>query len=135
MTTLLNITINGTAQQITLDDPRVELVCADAIAWLAMDDGEPFDLIVDDLFGERDGIPCRAVRADADWLDLLVSRIGDCGMLTMNFAGRRESADPYWAEIRGCDEKRNPVRRERSFNLVILKKLGRHVRFGLGIIV
>lgn len=82
-----------------LDDPRVELVCADAIAWLAMEDGEPFDIVIDDLFGERDGIPCRAVRADADWLDLLVSRLAPCGILTLNFAGRRESAQVPWADV------------------------------------
>ncbi|MFP5441909.1 MAG: spermidine synthase [Gammaproteobacteria bacterium] len=82
-----------------LDDPRVELVCADAIAWLAMHDGEPFDLIIDDLFGERDGVPCRAVRADADWLDLLVSQLEPCGMLTMNFPDRREATRAPWREV------------------------------------
>lgn len=82
-----------------LDDPRVELVCEDAVAWLAMYDGEPFDLIIDDLFGERDGRPCRAVRADADWLDLLVTPLHPCGMLTLNFADRHESARAPWREV------------------------------------
>lgn len=92
-----------------LNDPRIELICADAIAWLAMDDGEPFDLIIDDLFGERDGVPCRAVRADSDWLDLLVSRLAPQGMLTMNFACRQESSRVPWVDAFAGARRRKHV--------------------------
>src|SRR5690606_38618268 len=42
------------------------LVHADAREWLDADDSR-YDLVIDDLFGERDGEPVRAVTADAAW--------------------------------------------------------------------
>lgn len=79
-----------------LRDPRVELVCENAVTYLALYDGEPFDIVIDDLFGERGGVPCRAVRADADWLDLLTTHLAPDGMLTVNFADAREAARSPW---------------------------------------
>jgi spermidine synthase len=78
-----------------LRDQRVQLHEENAITWLALHDGEPFDVIIDDLFGERDGEPCRAVSADADWFDLLASQLAPGGALVMNFAAA--------AEVRTCD--------------------------------
>lgn len=79
-----------------LRDARVTLHAGDAIAWLALYDGEPFDLVIDDLFGERDGEPCRAVRADADWFDLLGCHVAPRGVLTMNFASAAEVRASDW---------------------------------------
>lgn len=79
-----------------LRDARVELHCENAITWLALYDGEPFDLVIDDLFGERDGEPCRAVNADADWFDLLVTHLRPHGTLVMNFAGPEEVRRCAW---------------------------------------
>ncbi|MFZ5724130.1 MAG: spermidine synthase [Pseudomonadota bacterium] len=92
-----------------LDAPAggsLELVCDNAINWLALYDGPPFDLVIDDLFGERDGVPCRAVRADADWLDLLVTHLGKRGLLTVNFADRREAAQSPWRSVFGSEKRR-----------------------------
>ena len=78
-----------------LDDPAVTLIEADAIAWLQSYAGPPFDLIVDDLFFEEDGEPCRAVSADRHWLNTLAAVLSPHGMLTMNFISSvdlRESA-------------------------------------------
>lgn len=68
-----------------LDDPAVTLIEADAIAWMQTYSGRPFDLIVDDLFYEEDGEPCRAVMADRHWLKTLTLALTGHGMLTMNF--------------------------------------------------
>ena len=65
---------------------RVHLVEADGVEWLNRYQGPPFDLIIDDLFGERDGEPVRAVAANARWLTTLVSRLAPKGLLTANFA-------------------------------------------------
>jgi spermidine synthase len=78
-----------------LDDPGVSLIEADAIDWMQCYYGAPFDLIVDDLFFEEEGEPCRAVAADRHWLRSLASALTPHGMLTMNFISSvdlRESA-------------------------------------------
>lgn len=79
-----------------LRDERVQLHEDNAITWLALYDGEPFDLIIDDLFGERDGAPCRAVDADADWFDLLATHLAGDGALVMNFAEGAEVRASAW---------------------------------------
>lgn len=68
----------------------VRLVRADAREWLAGYDGPPFDMVIDDLFGGRDGDPVRAVAADADWMATLGRMVAPDGVLVMNFAGPHE---------------------------------------------
>jgi len=95
-----------------LSNKRVSLHCENAITWLALYDGEPFDLVIDDLFGERDGEPCRAVRADADWFDLLGTHLQPDGALVMNFTGA--------AEVRRSDWGRGGAAAERFLSAVSL---------------
>ncbi len=66
----------------------VQLIHADAAEWLRNYDGEPFDMIVDDLFGEVGGEPVRAVRADRAWVSLLYSQVTAGGVVVSNFPGR-----------------------------------------------
>lgn len=70
--------------------PNLEVVQANAIDWVATYDGEPFDLIIDDLYFEQDGEPQRAIGADASWFDMLTSHLSDQGMLVMNFVNYQE---------------------------------------------
>lgn len=76
-----------------LDDPGVTLIEADAIEWLQCYDGPQFDLIVDDLFFEEDGEPCRAVDADRHWLNTMITALSPYGMLTMNFISSSDLRD------------------------------------------
>lgn len=62
-----------------------QLVEADAIEWLENYTGPPFDMIIDDLFGEEDGEPIRAIKANKDWVEKLNSHLTPQGMLVMNF--------------------------------------------------
>lgn len=64
-----------------------ELYHADAVKWLKEYDGPPFDMIIDDLFGETNGEPVRAVPANAAWMQLLARNLADNGILVMNFIG------------------------------------------------
>lgn len=90
-----------------LRDARVELVHADAVAWLAGYAGEPFDLVIEDLFGERDGEPCRAVAADATWFASLLQPLAPHGVLAMNFAGAAEVRASAWGRaVRGDAQER-----------------------------
>ena len=66
----------------------IHLIQADAVDWLAGYTGEPFDLIIDDLFMEVEGEPARAVYASPAWLRLLDSHLSRRGALVMNFATR-----------------------------------------------
>lgn len=79
-----------------VDRANVNLHQADAVQWLKNYRGPKFDLIIDDLFGEQDGEPCRAVAAEKSWCQLLRRKLSADGTLVMNFdtpAGRRDS---YW---------------------------------------
>lgn len=61
---------------------------ADAVKWLEEYDGPPFDLIIDDLFGNEDDVE-RAVPADAQWCSTLLSQLSKNGTLVMNFIGSK----------------------------------------------
>lgn len=67
-----------------------ELHHADAVQWLKNYHGPSFDLIIDDLFGDKDGEPLRAVPASASWMSLLAKRLNRDGILVMNFIGSGE---------------------------------------------
>lgn len=64
---------------------RCELVAADAVEWA---DGEPaqagYDLIVDDLYGEEDGVPLRCAPVDLEWFNTLVRLLKPGGILVVN---------------------------------------------------
>ena len=63
---------------------------ADAREWLSRYRGARFDIIIDDLFSDTDGIPQRAVTADESWFSLLTKNLSSTGLLIMNFADRQE---------------------------------------------
>ncbi len=68
-----------------LNYANTQLINDDAIQWLRDYDGEPFDLIIDDLYGEEMGEPIRAVTADRQWLNTMLKHTTKDGMLVMNF--------------------------------------------------
>jgi spermidine synthase len=67
-----------------------QLVQADARDWLHSYRGPPFDLIIDDLFGEAEGEPLRAVEPGPAWLSSLSRHLSRDGVLVMNFVGSRD---------------------------------------------
>jgi len=69
---------------------NVELYQADAVDWIEHYDGEPFDMVIDDLFGEQQGQPVRAVAADKKWFLSLDKIIANNGLLVTNFVSRKE---------------------------------------------
>jgi spermidine synthase len=73
-----------------VDHRRVELHQADASDWVRRYRGEPFDLIIDDLYGEEDGEPIRGVAADAKWVKQLLKRLSAGGVLVSNFVSSAE---------------------------------------------
>lgn len=58
-----------------ITNKHAQLIEADAIEWLENYSGLPFDLIIEDLFGEEDGEPIRAVKANKVWLEKLNSHL------------------------------------------------------------
>ncbi|MGM0594652.1 MAG: spermidine synthase [Pseudomonadota bacterium] len=75
---------------------NVELVEADARLWLRQYRGERFDLIIDDLFGDADGDPQRAVAADSRWMKQLLKRLSTDGTLVINFGSPPELKQCAW---------------------------------------
>jgi spermidine synthase len=68
----------------------VALVCADAVTWVHAYRGAAFDLIIDDLYGARDGEPVRAVRAGARWLRRVATHLAPRGSMVTNFVSPEE---------------------------------------------
>ncbi len=73
-----------------LRNPRIQMKCADAREWVDRYQGEPFDLVVDDLYGDHKGEPIRGVAADREWLTMLKKCLSPSGTLVMNYATRDE---------------------------------------------
>jgi len=69
---------------------NVDLIKADAVQWLKNYRGKPFDIIVDDLFGEEQGEPVRAVVADKSWFNCLINNLTAEGLLVSNFVSKKE---------------------------------------------
>lgn len=61
----------------------VRLVHADARNWLKQDRTR-YDLVIDDLFGEREGEPVRAIDADANWCRRLHAHATTRGAVSIN---------------------------------------------------
>ena len=68
-----------------LTDERIHLEQADAVEWLKQYKGPKFDLIIEDLYGEKGGEPERAVQPDEAWFDLLTKNLSKDGALVMNY--------------------------------------------------
>lgn len=73
-----------------LDESKAHIVEADAGEFVRNYQGPPFDLIVDDIFAEKDGQPARAIAADEGWCRLLLSRLSPQGALVTNFVSVKE---------------------------------------------
>lgn len=77
----------------------VELVEADAVQWVQGWRGQPFDMIIDDLFGDEDGEPSRAVQATGNWVGALVKCLASDGMIVSNFATRGELTGSSYQQL------------------------------------
>ncbi|VAW77242.1 hypothetical protein MNBD_GAMMA13-111 [hydrothermal vent metagenome] len=68
----------------------IQLHHADAVNWVKRYNGPPFDLIIDDLFGDYDGEPQRSVTADSAWVNCMSTMLAEEGLIVSNFATRLE---------------------------------------------
>ncbi len=76
--------------------PNVALHLDDAIWWVKQYRGEPFDLIIDDLFSDNEGDPQRAVAADSRWFRQLLKLLAPGGTLVANFGSPEELRACAW---------------------------------------
>lgn len=75
-----------------------QLIEADAVQWLKQYQGPPFDLIIDDLFGEDGGEPCRAVPHDESWCATLKQNVTEEGSVVVNFDTHKALANCFWLD-------------------------------------
>ena len=69
---------------------NVVLQQADAVEWLENYSGPKFDMIIDDLFGEEEGEPSRAVEVTNKWARRIFSNLNRQGMVVCNFISPKE---------------------------------------------
>ena len=75
-----------------------QTVLGDAVAWLNAYDGEPFDLIIEDLFAPDNEVVSRAVPADRAWVRTLARHVSERGTLVMNFGDFTEYRQSHAAD-------------------------------------
>lgn len=104
------------ARQFFGVDDSVELLHADANAWLDQYRGPAFDLVIDDLFGSDHSGPQRAFAPNASWCSQLLKVLAPNGMLVMNCVAPRELRscallhEPEWQlRFPSCFELRSEV--------------------------
>jgi len=69
---------------------NTKLHLADAVEWVQKNSSSRFDIIIDDLFGEENGNPVRAITADSRWLQTLGKMLVEDGALVSNFVSTKE---------------------------------------------
>ena len=64
---------------------RCELIAADAVEWVHQADSTAsYDLIIDDLYGEEEGVPVRCAPMDVEWFACLLRLLRPGGVLVVN---------------------------------------------------
>ena len=74
-----------------LKHKSIELVHADAVQWVRDYEGEKFDLVIDDLFGEEGGEPVPAVEPNASWFNYLFKHVAADGLIVKNYLDRQSA--------------------------------------------
>lgn len=65
------------------------LICTDGIDWLQNYSGPRYDMIIDDLYGEEEGEPLRAVDLDNRWLNTVKKHLSPQGVMVLNTMSSR----------------------------------------------
>lgn len=73
-----------------LKQNNMHLYEANAKDWLLAYEGEAFDVIIEDMFTEINGEPVRPIIASAKWINTLLEKLKNNGMLILNFASLEE---------------------------------------------
>lgn len=68
-----------------VNEENTTLICEDAQAWIQGYKGEPFDLIIDDLFADDRDEAYRSIEADAPWFERQLKHLTPEGTLVFNF--------------------------------------------------
>ncbi|MDH5228686.1 MAG: fused MFS/spermidine synthase [Gammaproteobacteria bacterium] len=89
---------------------------ADAREWLRDYSGEKFDLIIDDLFSDEQGVVQRAIAVNDEWRNYLLKQLATKGILAINFLSNRELVNSaiyqtplHQQDLRQCYQFRTPL--------------------------
>lgn len=79
-----------------LSAPNIQLIQADALEWVEkqsekIKSAEKFDVIIDDLFYEKNNEPVKVATPNATWFYNLYSLLKPNGLIVMNFVGRHSA--------------------------------------------
>jgi spermidine synthase len=72
-----------------LKNKNIKLVNTDAVSWLSSYQGQPFDMIIDDLFTEENGEPVSVMPANSGWIALMLKHLGKNGVIVKNFIDKQ----------------------------------------------
>lgn len=66
------------------------LIQADGISWLTNYNGPRYDMIIDDMYGEDNGEPTRAIALNYQWVSTLRKNLSNNGVLVLNSLSSKE---------------------------------------------
>ena len=69
---------------------KINLIHDNAFDWVTNDIVQRYDLIIDDVFFEKNCVPFRSVSAKKNWVMKLLERLEYDGTLVINFADQKE---------------------------------------------
>ena len=92
-----------------LKHKTINLIEADAITWLKNYQGEKFDMIIDDLFAEKDGEPVSVIDANGKWFYHLLKHLNKDGVIVRNFVSKEELLDSAGISNRAISDKFSSV--------------------------
>lgn len=72
-----------------LNKSPIKLIEADAVSWLENYQGEPFDMIIDDMFAEENGEPVPVKEASVEWFACMHRHLTHEGLIVRNFINRK----------------------------------------------
>ena len=79
-----------------IQGPPFRLYEADAVEWVSQYSGDRFDLVIDDLYGECEGEPSRAVDTNELWFKCMSRLLKPMGVLAINFLDHQSLVRSSW---------------------------------------
>ncbi len=82
--------INVAKRYFRVSRKYCQLIEADVDQWLNKNKKDKYDLVIDDVFFEKNNIPYRSIDVQKKWLERILAKVNSKGMVVINYADKKE---------------------------------------------